>query len=252
MNLLDFTKEVQTRLGVLADGKPEAITLAALDKQLPARTPSFPVSPPPQVPSSSALLLNESTLALAILGNARRFVNLKEVKPNANWDNPATPGPDTELVNELRRRMRKSPWPDGAAYCAAFAEAMIVAGLEQCGATPEQIERFARVMGAHCMTSFRAFKELGLIHDTPSPGSLWLAQHGPTDQGHAGLVIRTEDVTKMLTIEANTSSDPNASGAQQREGDWITERIRNRSGAGDLRTRGFVRPASILKLCGIA
>ena len=102
------------------------------------------------------------------------------------------------------------------------------------------------------MTSYRAFKERGLIHDTPSPGSLWLAQHGQTDQGHAGIVVRTESVVQMITIEANTSADPNASGAQNREGDWITQRIRNRTGAGDLHTRGFVRPASILKLCGIA
>lgn len=249
MSPLDFTKEVQTRLGVTPDGKPEAITLAALDKRLPRLVP---VEPPTIIMSQTGGLLNADTLALAILGNARRFVGLKEVKPNAQWDNPATPGPDTELVQELLRRMRKAPWPDGAAYCAAFAEAMIVAGLEQCGATPEQIQRFARVMGAHCMTSYRAFRDLGLIHDTPTPGSLWLAQHGSTDQGHAGLVIRTEDTSRMMTIEANTSSDPNASGAQNREGDWITQRIRNRTGAGDLHTRGFVRPASILRLCGIA
>lgn len=212
----------------------------------------MPVEPPTVVITPPSGLLTADTLALAILAQGRRFVGLKEVKPNTQWDNPATPGPDTELVQELLRRMRKAPWPDGAAYCAAFAEAMIVAGLEQCGATPEQIQRFARVMGAHCMTSFRAFRDLGLIHDTPTAGSLWLAQHGSTDQGHAGLVVRTEDTSRMMTIEANTSADPNASGAQQREGDWITQRIRNRSGAGDLRTRGFVRPASILKLCGIA
>lgn len=249
MNPLDFTKEVQTRLGVLADGKPEAITLAALDKRLPRLVPA---DPPTVIMVQTGGLLTADTLALAILAHGRRFVGLKEVKPNAEWDNPATPGPDTELVQELRRRMRAAPWEPKWAYCAAFAEAIIVAGLEQCGAPPEQIQRFAAVMSPHCMTSFRAFKELGLIHDTPTAGSLWLAQHGTTDQGHAGLVIRTEDTSRMMTIEANTSSDPNASGAQNREGDWITQRIRNRTGAGDLHTRGFVRPASILRLCGIA
>jgi hypothetical protein len=35
MNPLDFTKLVQTRLGVSADGEPGSITLAALDKALP-------------------------------------------------------------------------------------------------------------------------------------------------------------------------------------------------------------------------
>jgi peptidoglycan L-alanyl-D-glutamate endopeptidase CwlK len=37
MNPLDFTKLVQTRLGVSADGEPRSITLAALDKALPAK-----------------------------------------------------------------------------------------------------------------------------------------------------------------------------------------------------------------------
>jgi peptidoglycan L-alanyl-D-glutamate endopeptidase CwlK len=37
MNPLDFTKLVQTRLGVSADGEPGSITLAALDKALPTK-----------------------------------------------------------------------------------------------------------------------------------------------------------------------------------------------------------------------
>ena len=47
MSPLAFTQEVQTRLGVTADGVPGPQTLAALDKQLPPRppTPLFPRSP---------------------------------------------------------------------------------------------------------------------------------------------------------------------------------------------------------------
>jgi peptidoglycan L-alanyl-D-glutamate endopeptidase CwlK len=37
MNTTDFTKLVQTRLGVFADGNPGNLTLAALDKQLPPK-----------------------------------------------------------------------------------------------------------------------------------------------------------------------------------------------------------------------
>lgn len=243
-----FTLLVQTRLGVLPDGDPGALTLAALD----ARLPALPPSEPPTVVLPSGGTLTADTLALAILAQGRRFVDLKEVKPNAEWDNPATPGPDTALVEELRRRMRAAPWQEKWAYCAAFVEAVVVAALEQCKASPDQIKRFSSVMQPGVMNSFYAFEKLGLVHDTPTSGSIWLAQHGTTAQGHAGLVIRTEGIGQMLTIEANTSRDPNASGAQQREGDWITHRIRQRTGAGELHTRGFIRPASILKLCGIA
>ena len=51
----------------------------------------------------------------------------------------------------------------------------------------------------------------------------------------------------MSTIEANTSLDPTTP-AKDREGDWITTRIRSVSGTGNLRTMGFVTPASILSL----
>jgi hypothetical protein len=51
----------------------------------------------------------------------------------------------------------------------------------------------------------------------------------------------------MSTIEANTSLDPTTS-AKDREGDWITTRVRSIGGTGSLKTMGFVTPQSILAL----
>lgn len=192
--------------------------------------------------------MTSDQLAQGIIRHASRFVGLREVKPNSNWDNPSTPGPDRALVDELRSLMRQSPWQEGWAYCAAFAEGMVLAALRSLAATPAQIKRWQQTMTPHCVTSAGNFRKLGLLSANAEPGSIWLARHGSTSNGHAGIVTAVRGVS-MATIEGNTSLDPNTS-AKEREGDWITNRIRFLKGSGTLNTLGFVTPASILKLIG--
>ena len=192
--------------------------------------------------------MTSDQLAQGIIRHASRFVGLREVKPNANWDNPSTPGPDRALVDELRSLMRQSPWEEGWAYCAAFAEGMVLAALRSLAATPTQIKRWQQTMTPHCVTSAGSFRKLGLLSANAEAGSIWLARHGSTSNGHAGLVTAVRGVS-MATIEGNTSLDPSTS-AKEREGDWITNRIRFLKGSGTLNTLGFVTPASILKLIG--
>ncbi|MCB1275026.1 hypothetical protein [Prosthecobacter sp.] len=192
--------------------------------------------------------MTSDQLAQGIIRHASRFVGLREVKPNANWDNPSTPGPDRALVDELRSLMRQSPWEEGWAYCAAFAEGMVLAALRSLAATPTQIKRWQQTMTPHCVTSAGNFRKLGLLSASAEPGSIWLARHGRTSKGHAGLVTTVRGLS-MATIEGNTSIDPSTS-AKEREGDWITNRIRFLKGSGTLNTLGFVTPTSILKLIG--
>lgn len=182
-------------------------------------------------------------LTTAIIREASRFIGLREVRPNAEWNNPATPGPDTALVSELRAMMRPSPWQPGWAYCAAFVEGVVVRALR------EQAPKFAALFGPHCMTNVRAFRSRELLFAQPVPGAIWLARHGHTDQGHAGIVTAVRDGmgVSMSTIEANTSLDPGTP-AQEREGDWITTRVRMAKGAGSLVTQGFIHPSVILQL----
>jgi hypothetical protein len=248
----EFLKEFQRRAGLLADGEAGSLTNAALDRVFGVVPPVTSTTTTGTVPASISGLVSTSTLqsrlAAAIIDQGRRFCGLQEVRPNQNWDNPDTKGADLALVTELRDGMRKSPWEPGWAYCAAFAEFIVANALSQIGATPEQVAKFRAVMSPHCMTSVRAFKPLGLLMPTPAPGAIWLARHGSTDNGHAGIVV-TPHTPHMDTVEANTSFD---SGGNQREGDWITNRIRPIAGPGELRTQGFVHPTAILKLCGLA
>ena len=60
----------------------------------------------------------------------------------------------------------------------------------------------------------------------------------------AGIVAASSG-RSMSTIEANTSLDPSTP-AKEREGDWITTRVRSVAGTGKLKTMGFVTPATIL------
>lgn len=191
-------------------------------------------------------ILNPDAVANAIIREACRFVGLKEIRPNARWDDPTTPGIDVKLCQELRDIMRPSPWQEGWAYCAAFVEGVVGQGLGKAGASAQQIARFARVMGPHVLTSFNGFHRLGLISTTPSRGSIWLAQHGVTTRGHCGIVT-CASAASMSTIEANTSLDASTP-AKEREGDWITTRIRNRNTNGKLRTRGYLSVAALIRL----
>ena len=192
--------------------------------------------------------MSPEALTNAILRQAGRFTGLREVQPNTDWDNPATPGTDRALVDELRALMRPSPWEPGWAYCAAFCEGIVLAALRSLSATPAQIKRWQETMTPHCVTSATNFRKLGLLSDSAEPASIWLARHGSTSKGHAGIVTAVRGVS-MATIEGNTALDP-ASAEKEREGDWITQRLRFLKGTGTLATLGFVTPASILKLIG--
>jgi hypothetical protein len=199
--------------------------------------------------SRDVIQLSAEQFAVMIIREASRFVGLREVRPNAEWDNPATPGPDTALVTELRELMRPTPWQPGWAYCAAFCEAVVRRVLQRVAATKDERDRFLSLMGPGVRVSFDAFKERKLTTPTPAPGAIWFARHGTSAQGHAGIVTSVSIAhQQMSTIEANTSLD-SRDPRQDREGDWITTKTFSARGRGDLVTLGFLTPAAVLKLC---
>lgn len=185
-------------------------------------------------------------LAMHIIREAAQFVGLREVKPNAVWDDPATHGPDALLSAKLSDLMRPSPWLPGWAYCAAFCEGVVKSALEKTGHSQAEVKRFTSVMSPHCVTAALGFKAIGLLDDVPCPGAIWLARHRGTSNGHAGIVTAVRGVS-LSTIEANTSLDA-TNPEKDREGDWITTRLFHARGRGSLETMGFVTPANILKL----
>lgn len=198
---------------------------------------------------SQSIAITPEQFGALIIREASRFVGLREVKPNEDWENPAIPGSEAALAKELRDLMRPTPWKEGWAYCAAFCEAVIRRTLQRVEMHGDEAAKFLRVMGPGVRVSFDAFAKLRLTSTRPEPGAVWFARHGNTAQGHAGIVTSASLTgSTMGTIEANTSLD-SRDPRKDREGDWITTRNFSVKGRGDLVTLGFVTPAAILKLC---
>ena len=112
----------------------------------------------------------------------------------------------------------------------------------------EDVKRWRRLMTAGVLQSFENFDRLGLVSHTPEVGSVWLARHGSTRNGHCGIVTHCEPKRMLIgTIEANTSLD-SLDPAKDREGDWITTRLSAMRGRGELKTLGFISPRAMLPL----
>ena len=182
-------------------------------------------------------------LADLIIREASRFVGLREISPNRNWDDPSTPGDDAALVIALKTMMRSAPWEDGWAYCAAFCEGVVKTALRKGEFHSDIVSAVAKTLGPSVMSSFTACKDKGLIHDTPKRGAIFFWQNGSGWTGHAGIVSAWDGGSAMATIEANTSANKNGN---QREGDWITTKTRNYKGERPFKARGFLWPEDIL------
>jgi hypothetical protein len=194
-------------------------------------------------------MLSASILAANIIRIASPFIGLREVRPNADWQNPDTRGDDSKLAHKLREMMRPAPWSEGVAYCAAFCEGVIAFALTESGATPAQVAKFRATFSPHCLTTVNTFARLGLLQSHARGavfGGVVLWQHGSTSQGHAGLVTGVQSGGRFSTIEANTRAPRKGKGTQ-REGDAITGKSRA-GNEGSLILRGFITPAAILAL----
>lgn len=190
-------------------------------------------------------MIQPQQLTNRIIATATDFVGLVEREENSHWDDPRTPYRDVDKDVWLRTWMEKiSGWEPGAPYCVAFDGAVIAASLYQLGVP---IAKFLRNWTAHVMTNARHMHSLGLLSSTPSRGAVWLARHGESDSGHAGIVMDVHG-NSMVTIEGNTSAGPTADPQQQRQGDGIWIRTFPQGGRGDLVTQGFVSVESVLKI----
>lgn len=186
----------------------------------------------------------------AIIKEAWRFVGLKEVKPNADWDNPLTGRREVQLAQELRTLMRPSPWQEPWSYCAAFCEAMVIKAARD---LKLETATLSKLLQPGVLNTWRAFDEavIKLTSDEPTEGAIWLLKNlDKPGQGHAGIVTDW-NMHNLHTIEANTSAgtETKVNTAKEREGDWITTKVSDRKGRGRLRTLGFITPEAMLSLC---
>lgn len=87
----------------------------------------------------------------------------------------------------------------------------------------------------HCMTVLsQARRVKGLVTTLAEPGTMFIGQHGKTQNGHTGMVIKSAS-GKMNTFEGNTSDD------NMTDGSGAFFRLRDQMVNGNLYIRGFVR-----------
>lgn len=182
--------------------------------------------------------MNAQTFALRLIDTATNFVGLRETESNAAFNDLAR---SKKLIASFKRVQW---WASGAAYCAAFDGGMVALTADALGIDPAG---FLKHWTAHCMTNVRKMKELGYLSARPAEGALWLAKHGDTDSGHAGIVVSFKGGV-ISTIEGNTSSGSTGS---QRNGDGIFARTRDAFQNGNLKTMGFVHLLAVLKMMGV-
>ncbi len=190
--------------------------------------------------------VNAISLGREIIRQASLYENLLECRSNAEWDNPATPEAERALNAQLTAVMKEAGWEAPWAYCMSFAEGMVILALRRLGYRPEQTTRLRKLITPHVMTTVRNLSATDHLSVLPVTGALWMARHGSTDKGHAGIVIHTRQ-GGMTTIEGNTSSTYQGPDCD-RQGDGIFRRERNWETNGGLKTMGFLSPEHILRL----
>lgn len=203
-------------------------------------------TPQAEAKKEPAITISAKALGERIVQVASRYTGLREIRPNQDWDKPSTPGRDSDLAESLRAIMRPSPWEPGWAYCLAAGEGWAAVAMQEAGIAAALVKRFRDVITPHCVTTARVLANLDLLESYAVPGAIWLAQRGKSSNGHAGLVLAVKGAS-MATIEANTSLDPSTP-SKEREGDWITNRVRSVMRNGEFKTLGFLHPQGMIDL----
>lgn len=185
----------------------------------------------------------QSEIGAKIVEVASRVVGLYETKANAEWYDPTSPD-HFRAARAFEQALAGVGWKEGWAYCMSACEAWWRAAYTELKVPRFLLENIAQLLCPSVMSSFAQVKnKIALI---PVPGAIFFMQKGNTDFGHAGIVVRYNPETETFsTIEANTSSDPAAGEASQREGEGIYRRIRRRDFAKKTKglwLRGFLNP----------
>lgn len=176
-----------------------------------------------------------------IIDHADDFINLYEIKANAEWRSIVNSKDGKTLSDLLVKEMERGGWQKGWPYCMAFAEAAWRYAYEALEAPEALRKEIFTKLTPSSMVTYNNFK--AKITKTPVPGAIFLMQHGKTSNGHAGIVCGVKNGV-MATIEGNTSSKGATSVESDRNGDCIVKKTRpvNFSVSSGLYLKGFLNP----------
>lgn len=170
------------------------------------------------------MLVTSQQIGEQIIEIAKSYIGLVEIKPNQEWDDPATPGVDPR-ANALRMMLLDTHWGLGQPYCAAFAEAVVLTAYRKLNAPNSILNELSAKFTPHVMTTCHNLKPE--IVDEPCVGAVFFWEKGHSGQGHAGIVEACSLWPNSYnTIEGNTAAGSTGSIEKQRNGDGVYARVR--------------------------
>lgn len=125
--------------------------------------------------------------------------------------------------------------PDHVAWCMSFVQTCIGYAELKTGA------KSGVAVGEHCLTVWRQTPEGQRVKFTPLAGAIVIWRHGSSDAGHTG-IVESCDETSFFAYEGNTESGLNPNGKVERDGGGVYHTHRARSGNGDMKVVGFLKP----------
>lgn len=172
---------------------------------------------------------------IKVIEVAKRFVNLTECKPNAQWNSKTVANCD-QLSVELLELMKQTGWTPPLPYCAAFVDGVYREAYKD---EPEKLAIIKKVLTPSAMQSYNNAK--AYWSKTPVPGCIFVMQMANGTTGHCGIVGESITKDSFSTIEGNTSPGP-SSGERDRNGDGVYSKVRkmNFTHSDSLHLIGFI------------
>jgi uncharacterized protein (TIGR02594 family) len=153
------------------------------------------------------------TKAESLIAEATKWVGIREQGQNR--------GPEVEMFQQA---------VDGHASAQAWCMSFVQYCLIQVGGTDLHVS-------SHCLTVWNKSPK-HLRTNKPVPGCLMLWQKKGTSHGHVGIVVKTLDENRVVTIEGNTGPLSVVS----RDGDGVYKKFRTvRPVMGNLEVVGFLK-----------
>ncbi len=124
---------------------------------------------------------------------------------------------------------------NGEAWCLSYVETMVAYCELKTGIqSPLYVTE-------HCLTAWAKTPVEQRVKRIPAPGAIVIWQHGNSQSGHTGVLLRYAS-DGMYCVEGNTTAGLRADGSIERDGGGVHYTKRDKRQNGDMKVVGFLKP----------
>lgn len=138
-------------------------------------------------------------------------------------------GPMVELIQDTVGSADREPW------CMSLVQTCVAYAEKKTGI------KSSLVASEHCLTVWRESPKSLRVKSVPAPDAIIIWRHGTSSSGHTGK-MRVWRKNKMDTVEGNSVSGVNPSGAVVADGGGVYANVRSVTGSGNMKVVGFLKP----------